>query len=191
MMPAATPLQFRIVVTSGTRRTGLKGREAAAQLTALGIPVPAGPNQVVRFHTPAGGRCLRLGQTEFLIEQDEGDTLLATVDASAGGAAQGLLSALRSDRCFLLAGTGLYPALRQIAAFDFESPAFGIDAVVMTLMAGISVTFIREPMPDGEALRLWCDAGFGDYLNDCFITLGGQPAGDLPFLSREPQGPTP
>jgi hypothetical protein len=188
--PRATAGAFRIIETPRVQRTGLKGREAARLLAALGIAVPARANQLSRFPAPAQGRCLRLGNTEFLVEQDDGDTLTSALDASIPPATAGALSARRSDRSLVLAGAGLFPALRQIAAFDFEGPSFGADDVVMTLMAGIGVTFVREPAQDGDALRLWCDPGFGDYLHDCLVALGGQPASDPPH-HREPQGSPP
>ena len=182
---------FQVRATPGVQRTGLKGRGAAKLLATLGIAVPPRANQVSRFAGASAGRCLRLGSTEFLVEQDDGDALPVALDAAAQAAPANVLGALRRDRCFLLSGDGLFEALRQLAAFDFEGPAFGPDDVVMTLMAGISVCFVREPAPGSGALRLWCDAGFGDYLHDCFVALGGQP--DSPSLPphREPQGPPP
>jgi hypothetical protein len=188
MTPQVTAGTFRIIATPGVRRAGLKGREAAPLLAALGIPVPGRPNQVSRFAAPSPGRCLRLGSTEFLVEQDSGDALLGSLDAATQAAPAGTLGALRSDRSLVLAGTGLYPALRQIVAFDFEGPAFGADDVVMTLMAGIGITFVREPSQGADALRLWCDPGFGDYVQGCLVALGGQPDTSLPLLHREPQG---
>jgi len=182
---------FQVREASGVQRTGLKGRGAGDLLASLGIAVPPRANRVLRFTSPPAGRCLRLGTAEFLLEQDDGDALLLALDTALQATPVNVLGALRRDRCFLLSGTGLAEALRQIAAFDFEGPAFGPDDVVMTLMAGISVCFIREPATGPDALRLWCDAGFGDYLHDCFVALGAQ--SDTPSLSphREPQGPPP
>ena len=182
---------FKVREASGVQRTGLKGRGAADLLASLGIAVPPRANQVLRFAGPPAGRCLRLGNSEFFLEQDDGDALLRALDTALQAAPASVLGALRRDRCFLLSGAGAPAALRQIAAFDFEGPGFGGDDVVMTLMAGISVSFVREPAQGPEALRLWCDAGFGDYLHDCFVALGAQ--SDTPSLSphREPQGPPP
>jgi sarcosine oxidase gamma subunit len=184
MMASQASAEFLMHATDGVRRTGLKGRGAADLLARLDVPLPAHANQVRRFTSPWNGRCLRLGNTEYLIEQDEGETGLNAIDAAAEAGSAGVLGALRRDRCFLLSGGGVPAALRQIAAFDFEGPAFGADDVVMTLMAGISVSFVREPALGAGALRLWCDAGFGAYLQDCFVALGGRP--DSPFSSPPP-----
>ena len=182
---------FQVREASGVQRTGLKGRGAGDLLASLGIAVPPRANQILRFTGAPAGRCLRLGTTEFLLEQDDGDALLSALDTALQAAPAQVLGALRRDRCFLLSGTGVPAALRQIAAFDFEGPGFGGDDVVMTLMAGISVSFVREPSTGPDALRLWCDAGFGDYLHDCFLALGAQSDTPSPSPHREPQGPPP
>ena len=182
---------FQLREASGVQRTGLKGRGAGDLLASLGIAVPPRANQILRFTGAPAGRCLRLGTTEFLLEQDDGDALLLALDTALQATPVNVLGALRRDRCFLLSGTGLAEALRQIAAFDFEGPAFGPDDVLMTLMAGISVCFIRESALGTDALRLWCDAGFGDYLHDCFVALGGQSDSPPLLPHREPQGSPP
>ena len=46
--------------------------------------------------------------------------------------------------------------------------------IVMTLLAGISVTLAAEPRPDESspfALRLWCDASYALYLDHCLQQL--------------------
>jgi sarcosine oxidase subunit gamma len=174
MITAASPGRFRIAEPVATRRRGIKGADAAALLTSLGIAVPTLPNRHVALAPPARGRCLRLGSTEFLLEQDDGDALLLRVDAALAQASARTLAALRCDRSFLLDGAGLFPALREIAAFDFESLPAQPDVAIMTLLAGISVTLVPECATGATGLRLWCDPSFGDYLLECFIALGGE-----------------
>ncbi len=43
----------------------------------------------------------------------------------------------------------------------------------MTLLAGISVTLVREPRAGNThlALRLWCDASYETYLQHCLQHL--------------------
>jgi hypothetical protein len=44
----------------------------------------------------------------------------------------------------------------------------------MTLLAGISVTLVREPRATDDAppaLRLWCDASYAPYLQHCLQEL--------------------
>jgi hypothetical protein len=70
---------------------------------------------------------------------------------------------VRSDHSLVLNAT--WPRkLSQVCSFDFDRLHEQPDLVVMTLMAGIGVTLVREPKladshPSGMSLRLWCDAG--------------------------------
>jgi sarcosine oxidase subunit gamma len=80
---------------------------------------------------------------------------------------------IRADHSLLLRGPQWPAALAHVCSFDFERLQAEPDLVVMTLMAGISVTLIREPSiaEAGLALRLWCDPSFGLYLKQCLHTL--------------------
>ena len=104
---------FKVREASGVQRTGLKGRGAADLLASLGIAVPPRANQVLRFAGPPAGRCLRLGNTEFLLEQDDGDALLRALDTALQAAPGSVLGALRRDHCFLLSGAGARTDCRQ------------------------------------------------------------------------------
>jgi hypothetical protein len=113
------------------------------------------------------GRCLRQGSTEFLIELDDGQQPVLAAHASFPAAWQ----LMRADHCLLLTGSRWPGALAQVCSFDFTRLDDEPDLVVMTLMAGIGVTLIREP--GGTGLRLWCDASFSSYLQQCLHSLGG------------------
>ncbi|MDQ2639124.1 MAG: hypothetical protein M3Y79_00885 [Pseudomonadota bacterium] len=145
------------------RRWGVKGPGALAWLQRCGIAVPAAPNRVIHWH---GGRCLRLGNSEFLIEQDDSAAAPLIADDAPADANAWVL--LRSDCSVLLSGHPWPAALAQGCSFDFERLRTTPDLVVMTLFAGISVTFVREPGADASlSLRLWCDASHCTYLDQC------------------------
>jgi hypothetical protein len=160
------------VPVAGTR-FGVKGSDAPALLEHMGFSIPARPNSVTHWlpHLPFGsGRCLRQGGTEFLIELDADTTPALVADQAFPNA----WMLTRSDYSLLLAGPRWPRALRQICSFDFDRLNAEPDLVVMTLMAGIGVTFIREPVTDASpCLRLWCDASFSTYLQQCLHSLGG------------------
>jgi sarcosine oxidase subunit gamma len=144
-------------------RYGVKGTQAAAWLAQQGIAVPTAPNRVTHWSGNGGGRCLRLGNSEFLIEQDGGSSSSA---ASTAGAWQ----LLRSDCSVLLQGPHWPDLLAQLCAFDFQRFHDEPGLVVMTLLAGISVTLVHEPRRADESpatLRLWCDASYTAYLQEC------------------------
>jgi sarcosine oxidase, subunit gamma len=156
-------------------RFGLKGSDAPALLQHLGLPIPAHPNRVTHWqpHDPWGsGRCLRQGSSEFLIELDSSEppALLPRGDSFPNA-----WILIRSDHSQTLGGDSWSRDLAQICSFDFTKLQDEPDLVVMTLMAGISVTLIREPSSPSNpfALRLWCDASFSTYLQDCLNTIRG------------------
>ena len=157
-------LQIAGVLPVQAVRWGVKGAGASAWLQRCGIAVPGAPNRATHW---AQGRCLRLGHSEFLIEQDESDAatpLLPEVAPEDANAWQ----LLRSDSSVLLSGHHWPAALAQGCSFDFERLRAEPDLVVMTLFAGISVTFVREPGGDASlSLRLWCDASHSTYLDQC------------------------
>lgn len=151
-------------------RFGLKGADAPAWLAARGIPVPEAPNRIARW---PGGRCLRQGQGEFLIEVDDADSRDPLASESAAGAQQ-VWILLRSDHSLLLEGDHWRGILAQACSFDFDRLQTDPGLIVMTLLAGISVTLAAEPQPDESspfALRLWCDASYTLYLDHCLQTL--------------------
>jgi sarcosine oxidase subunit gamma len=170
-------------------RFGVKGAGAANWLAQQGLVVPLLPNHIARWHEHGGGRCLRLGNSEFLVERDvaaPGATHTASALPGAPpcathaswplpGAAPGTDDAwllLRSDASFLLDGEPWPRELAQACSFDFTRLRDEPDLVVMTLLAGIGVTLVREPAADDRlALRLWCDASYSTYLQDCLHQL--------------------
>jgi hypothetical protein len=145
-------------------------------LQQLALRIPSLPNRVVHWQAaePWGsGRCLRQGSTEFLIELDAAAAPLLPASDILPRA----WTLYRCEHSLLLDEATWRHSLVHICSFDFERLLDEPDLVVMTLMAGISVTVIREPLSDfsestGMALRLWCDASFSIYLQECLRSLG-------------------
>jgi sarcosine oxidase, subunit gamma len=146
-----------------TARYGMKGTHAAGWLAQQGIAVPAAPNRATHWSGDVGGRCLRLGSSEFLVEQDAGSV-------PAAPSTDGAWQLLRNDYSVLLQGPHWPGRLAQLCAFDFRRFHDEPDLVVMTLLAGIGVTLVHEPRRADESpatLRLWCDASYTQYLQEC------------------------
>lgn len=144
-------------------RFGVKGAGAMDWLARQGVGLPVAPNRVTHWSGAGGGRCLRLGSSEFLVEYDAG-----CIPTQPPGDGAWLL--LRSDHSLLLEGPQWTTALAQLCAFDFQRFTDEPDLVVMTLLAGIGVTLVREPRHADDsplALRLWCDASYAPYLQQC------------------------
>jgi sarcosine oxidase gamma subunit len=167
---------LRVTTLQPAARLGLKGPDAAALLQQAGITVPAAANRILLSPPPAGAgtaqvRVLRLGNTEFLLEQDEGDGAIAAVRTLAHTAGLRAHAVLRADCCLLLGGVALFDQLARVCAFDFAQLEAQPDLAVMTLLADISVIFAL----DGPQLRLWADPGFATYLTQTLQALSLAP----------------
>ena len=124
-------------------RLGLKGPDAPRLLQQAGVLVPE-PNAITRTAGDSGlSRCLRLGYTEFLLEQDTGTEAIERLRAFAA-AEQRARSVLRCDYSVLLGGSGLFDELARLCTFDFASLQARPHTAVMTLAAGISVTLALD-----------------------------------------------
>jgi sarcosine oxidase gamma subunit len=162
-----------LTATPPRARLGLKGREAATLLQDAGIVLPARANAVV--HAASAGsvsRCLRLGTTEFIIEDDVDSDRIANLAQSASASPLRAIVAPRSDFSAVLSGPAVFDSLSPFCAYDFAALQAQPDTVVMTLLADISVVLALEPggnMP--PRLRLWADPGYGLYLTE---TLTGE-----------------
>jgi sarcosine oxidase, subunit gamma len=172
MMHASLPDTRGLSIPTVSARFGIKGGDAPALLQHLGISVPPRPNSVIHWllHEPYGsGRCLRQGTSEFLVELDAATIPLPPADDSFPGA----WMLLRSDFSLVLHGAQWPPVLAQLCSFDFTRLNDEPDLVVMTLLAGVSVTLIREPRTGKDfGLRLWCDASFSVHVQQCLHSLG-------------------
>jgi sarcosine oxidase gamma subunit len=164
-----------LTLTAATPRArlGLKGREAATLLQGAGVAVPARANAILRAASSgAGSRCLRLGATEFIIEDDGDGERIASLAQQASAGALRAFVAPRSDFSAVLAGPAVFDSLSPFCAYDFAALQAQPDAVVMTLLADISVVLALEPGEDSAPrLRLWADPGYGQYLTE---TLTGE-----------------
>jgi sarcosine oxidase, subunit gamma len=152
----------------------VKGPDAALLLGQLGLPVPALPNRYTRLDAArhaGGGRCLRLGNSEFLVEQDGADSAVVGLQDALASTTLRAWPALRCDRSLTLRGANASTLLLQICDFDFATLETTPDAAVMTLMAEISVILVRDDDDAAQGIRIWCDPGYGDYLHDCLATL--------------------
>jgi hypothetical protein len=172
-------------------RFGVKGRDALALLQSCSIPVPTAANHIARWQhsgSLGSGRCLRLGHSEFLLEQDDGSALLEQVREAFRHFTGSAWLLPRADHCVQItaphapgwaAACHWTTALARVCSFDFEQLRRDPDLVAMTLLADISVTLTADaPATDAPAapggaftLRLWCDPSYATYLNDCLQTL--------------------
>jgi sarcosine oxidase, subunit gamma len=151
------------------RRIGIKGKAAAALLESRGIAVPDRPNSWLPCGVDASddGRLLRLGFGEYLLECDTVSAAPTPLRAALGAAPADAYLLLRDDRSFLLQGDAAATLLAEVCNVDFGALDPAARPVVLTLMAGVAVSVIREAAGSARAqsgFRIWCDPSFGHYL---------------------------
>lgn len=156
-------------------RYGCKGPAAAQWLANQGYPIPPQPNQLAAL--PQGGRILRLGVTEFLVETDAA----AVAALYAAPRVPGLYPVLRQDACFVLRGAQLPSLLLQTCNVNFAALDLSLSPVVLTSMVGVSVTVLPGNNNGVPCYRVWCDGSYGPYLWQTLLAiaeeLGGGAAG--------------
>ena len=169
---AAAGAALVLVDASLQPRYGCKGPGAMAWLAEQGLPLPAAPNQWLALSS--GGRILRLGRSEFLIESDA--ARIAALYAAPRAPA--VYPVLRQDACMVLHGPGLPALLRQTCNINFAALDLALAPVVLTSMVGVSVTVLPERTDSGEiGYRLWCDGSFGPYLWRTLWAIAGELGG--------------
>jgi len=159
---------FQVMAVQPASRMGLKGPDAAALLQQAGITAPSAPNRIAASPQL---RVLRLGNTEFVLEQDDGDSAITQVQSLARTAGLRAWPVTRADCSLLVSGEAIFDRLSRICAFDFVQLTATPDLAVMTLLADISVTFTLEPASGLRGLRLWADPGFAVYLTQTLQSL--------------------
>lgn len=140
---------------------GIKGKGAATWLAAQGLGTPEQPNT---WTAHDGSQVLRLGRGEYLVDGEAAMTLRA---AWQNQPASDAYLVPRYDAGFafdLVSGRKVLP---EICALDTRPEVMG-NSVLMTSAAGISVTLVC----DENGYRLWCDATYGDYLQQVLQKLG-------------------
>lgn len=147
-------------------RFGCKGRGAADWLAAAGLPLPARPNSWLALE--GGGLIARLGVTEYLVEGTP--ALIAALRARPR--AEGVYPVLREDAAFRLSGPAVADVLRQSCNVDFAALALAEAPVVLTSMVGVGVTAI----PLESELLIWCDYTWGAYLVETLLDIAAETA---------------
>lgn len=163
---------------SNLNRFGVKGPHAADWLTAAGITLPEGTNS----WTPQdnGSLVMRLGNSEFLLEDRPENDLAQTLNDTAADM-DGVHKVLRNDAAFIVSGE-LTPALfSEVCAIDLEGDTLENNRLVMTVIAGVSATLLKQELDGQSVYRIWCDGTFGPYLWKTLLTIieeqGGGPIG--------------
>ena len=145
-------------------RFGIKGRAAAGWLTAQGIVLPQQANTWSLLSDDT--RALRLGRGEFLLE----GAAVPGLEAAWQDGQRDIYRVPRYDGAFVMSGENMHFVLQEICALDTR-PEVTADAVLMTMVAGISAILICEAGNDAPVYRLWCDGTYADYLREVLMEI--------------------
>lgn len=156
---------------SAFARVGVKGLKAAEWLEKTGFNTPKTFNSWTSDQT--NGLILRLGKQEFMLEGASAHSF----NMHSNVEEENLYPVPRYDAAFILSGTQVQTALSELCALDLSDHVFKPDAVLMTSVAGVSVSMIRQTLNGERVIRLWCDGTYGDYmwhtLSEIAQELGG------------------
>jgi sarcosine oxidase subunit gamma len=144
-------------------RAGVKGPGAVTWLAQFGITLPPYPNCWCAL--PGGGLVARLGVSEFMLEGNA--QLIVKIMNTERGI--GVYPILRQEAAFALCGSRVNELLLQTCNVDFRVLAADPGKVILTSMAGVSITVLCSHESTTPVYRLWCDGTYGIYLWD---TLG-------------------
>lgn len=155
-----------ITEVSNLTRYGVKGAQAAAWLTKQGVRTPDAPNTWVLSGQTI---VMRLGSTEFLLEDQAGEVckkLLADTTRVPN-----LYKVPRADAAYLLAGSDSLNLLSEICALDLREAALLENAVLMTQVASISATILRQNINGETVYRIWCDGTYAAFMQKTLLEI--------------------
>lgn len=143
-------------------RFGIKGSSAETWLLAQGLAAPSQFNSWVEG--PQGVLVLRLGSSEFLIEDQLNSTFCQKLLAFNQAEIPGAYQVARADAALVLSGSEVLSLLSEVCVLDLRDSKLADQQVVMTQIAGISATLIRQSLNDKHLYRIWCDGTYGVYM---------------------------
>lgn len=153
--------RLAICDASALKRFGVKGPNAAAWLTTSNITLPADKNSWITLDN--GAVVMRLGNTEFLIEEPVDSELIDKLNV-VPIQVNGVHKVLRNDAAFIVSGVLAAELFSQVCAIDLVNGALEDGRLVMTVIAGVSATMLKHSLNGESIYRIWCDGTFGPYL---------------------------
>lgn len=151
---------LNITNVSKLTRYGVKGPQAAKWLASHGVATPKDANTWVQ-----NGQTLvmRLGGSEFLIEDQEGGKTCEKLVTDSKRVV-GVYKVPHVDVSYLLSGSEVLNLLSELCALDLRESALAENMLVMTQVAGITATVLRQSINNEMVYRLWCDGTYGAYM---------------------------
>jgi sarcosine oxidase, subunit gamma len=162
-------------------RYGVKGQNAMQWLVDRGIAIPPNPNAwtVSAQQTLV----LRLGFSEFLIEDQLGGFACDKL-ASDTARVAGVYKVPRADAAFVVSGSEALNLFSELCSLDLREKSLAANDLIMTQVAGISATIIRQTLNGKPVYRIWCDGTYGPYMWEVLIEIATELGGGAVGLSH-------
>lgn len=167
-------------------RYGVKGPQAAQWLAEKEIAIPANSNSWTLCDQKT--LVMRLGSSEFFLEDQLGGNVckklaLDTLRVTA------VYKVPRADASFILSGSEVLNLFSELCELDLSEKSLSAKDVVMTQVAGVSATILRQIVNGKQVYRVWCDGTYGAYMWDVLLNvaldLGGGAVGLAQYKNTE------
>jgi sarcosine oxidase subunit gamma len=162
-----------ITDVSSLARYGVKGAQAATWLAKHGVKIPAAPNTWVLHEQTM---VMRLGSSEFLLEDQTGGEVCKKLLAETKRVPN-VYKVPRADAAYLLAGSTVLNLLSELCALDLRENSLLENDVVMTQVAGISATILRQTINNEPVYRLWCDGTYAAFMTHTLTEIAVELSG--------------
>jgi sarcosine oxidase subunit gamma len=155
-------------------RYGVKGPNATQWLVDRGIAIPTNPNAWTLCEQKT--LVLRLGSSEFLIEDQLGGSVCNRL-ASDKARVASAYKVPRADAAFIVSGSEVLNLFSELCSLDLREKSLAAKDLIMTQVAGISATVIRQTLNGESVYRVWCDGTYGSYMWEVLIEIATELGG--------------
>lgn len=143
------------------QRFGVKGPQASEWLVSQGIKTPDSINSWIIDNDVL---VLRLGSSEFLIEQQNSGDVCKQLNQASQVSIVGVYPVLLASAAFVISGNEVRAMFSELCKLDFSEKALEPNQLLMTQVADISATLVPEIVNGRLVIRLWCDGTYGAYM---------------------------
>jgi sarcosine oxidase, subunit gamma len=162
-------------------RYGVKGPNATQWLVGHGIAIPTNHNAWTLSEQKT--LVLRLGSSEYLIEDQLGGAACSKLANDTARVAS-VYTVPRADAAFIVSGSQALNLFSELCSLDLRDKSFAAKEVIMTQVAAISATVIRQTLNGETVYRIWCDGTYGAYMWEVLLEIANELGGGAVGLSR-------
>jgi sarcosine oxidase subunit gamma len=126
---------------------------------------------------------LRLGSSEFLIEDQLGGGACGRLHNDTTRVAS-VYKVPRADAAFIVSGREALNLFSELCSLDLREKSLAAKDLIMTQVAGISATVIRQTLNGEPVYRIWCDGTYGPYMWEVLTEIATELGGGAVGLSR-------